>query len=247
MMTEEGFSVGDIQDAEYSAESQRDLQELPDNLYQEARAYIRGLDAERRRESAEKALQSLAEARYEKLRERVTLGVSVDERMLADEETKIYEKLQDGGVDAETAVSMLTETEVRYESPDMRFTIDERPEKLKRLREAGLSDSRAREVLDQEEKEEETRSWYQIPKEQVYSDSIEVDRVEVRILEDLPEIKGTDDRVYDLAEEDVVALPKPNAEALLTQDAAQRVYPVNDEDEPEMSDTLAQAMGASGD
>lgn len=37
----------------------------------------------------------------------------------------------------------------------------------------------------------------------------------------------------DLAEEDVAALPKPNAEALLEQDAAKRVHPTDDEGDDE--------------
>jgi DNA replication initiation complex subunit (GINS family) len=111
MKMSDEFSLSDIQDAEYRAESQRDLQELPDGLYQEARGYIRSLDSERRRESAENALQTLAEARYDKLRERVTLGVSVDERMLTDEERKIHEKLQNGGVDRSDAVDTLVTVE----------------------------------------------------------------------------------------------------------------------------------------
>ncbi|MFB6300740.1 MAG: hypothetical protein ABEH65_10810 [Halobacteriales archaeon] len=49
------------------------------------------------------------------------------------------------------------------------------------------------------------------------------DRVAVRITQDVGEILGTDERVYDLESEDVVTLPTANAEALLERDAAEPV------------------------
>ena len=51
----------------------------------------------------------------------------------------------------------------------------------------------------------------------------DTERMTVRITEDVGEIFGVDEREYDLASEDVVTLPTPNAEPLLARDAAERL------------------------
>ena len=49
------------------------------------------------------------------------------------------------------------------------------------------------------------------------------DRTTVRITRDVGRIFGVDEREYELADEDVVTLPTPNAEPLLDRDAAERI------------------------
>jgi DNA replication factor GINS len=49
------------------------------------------------------------------------------------------------------------------------------------------------------------------------------ERTTLRITSDVGEIFGVDEREYDLASEDVVTLPTPNAEPLLNRDAAERL------------------------
>lgn len=49
------------------------------------------------------------------------------------------------------------------------------------------------------------------------------DRVMLRITTDVGEILGVDDRAYDLESEDVVALPRQNAEPLLEREAAEKL------------------------
>jgi len=51
----------------------------------------------------------------------------------------------------------------------------------------------------------------------------DTDRTTLRITCDVGEIFGVDEREYDLASEDVVTLPTPNAEPLLDRDAAERL------------------------
>jgi DNA replication factor GINS len=51
----------------------------------------------------------------------------------------------------------------------------------------------------------------------------DTDRTTLRITRDVGEIFGVDEREYDLANEDVVTLPTPNAEPLLARDAAERL------------------------
>ena len=51
----------------------------------------------------------------------------------------------------------------------------------------------------------------------------DVDRERVRITADVGAIFGVDEREYDLSENDVVQLPRENAEPLLDQDAAERL------------------------
>jgi DNA replication factor GINS len=55
------------------------------------------------------------------------------------------------------------------------------------------------------------------------AEEAEADRTTLRITRDVGEIFGVDEREYDLASEDVVTLPTPNAEPLLTRDAAERL------------------------
>ncbi|WP_248896855.1 hypothetical protein [Haloplanus halobius] len=54
-------------------------------------------------------------------------------------------------------------------------------------------------------------------------DTPDADRTTLRITRDVGEIFGVDEREYDLASEDVVTLPTPNAEPLLARDAAERL------------------------
>jgi len=51
----------------------------------------------------------------------------------------------------------------------------------------------------------------------------DTERVTLRITRDVGEVFGVDERVYDLAAEDVVTLPAANARPLLERDAAERV------------------------
>ncbi|MFB6103368.1 MAG: hypothetical protein ABEJ73_12500 [Haloplanus sp.] len=53
--------------------------------------------------------------------------------------------------------------------------------------------------------------------------AVDTERTTLRITRDVGEILGVDEREYDLASEDVVTLPTPNAEPLLNRDAAERL------------------------
>ncbi len=55
------------------------------------------------------------------------------------------------------------------------------------------------------------------------SSTADVDRERVRITADVGAILGVDEREYDLSENDVVQLPRANAEPLLERDAAERL------------------------
>ena len=50
-----------------------------------------------------------------------------------------------------------------------------------------------------------------------------LDRTTVRITDDVGEILGVDDHTYDLAADDVVTLPEPNAVPLVERDAAEKL------------------------
>jgi len=52
----------------------------------------------------------------------------------------------------------------------------------------------------------------------------EIPTITVRILKDLPPIVGIDGKIYgEFKVEDIVTLPKPNAEVLIKQGVAQRI------------------------
>ena len=54
------------------------------------------------------------------------------------------------------------------------------------------------------------------------TEGADTERLTLRITADVGEVFGVDERVYDLAEEDVVTLPAANAKPLLERDAAER-------------------------
>jgi len=55
------------------------------------------------------------------------------------------------------------------------------------------------------------------------SDEEPVDRTTVRVTTDVGEVFGVDGRAYDLSAEDVVTLPTPNADGLISKDVAERL------------------------
>ena len=55
------------------------------------------------------------------------------------------------------------------------------------------------------------------------TDGADTERLTLRITRDVGEVFGVDERVYDLAEEDVAALPAANAKPLLERDAAEKL------------------------
>ncbi len=55
------------------------------------------------------------------------------------------------------------------------------------------------------------------------ADAPGADRTTVRVTRDVGRIFGVDEREYELASEDVVTLPTPNAEPLIERDAAERI------------------------
>jgi DNA replication factor GINS len=59
--------------------------------------------------------------------------------------------------------------------------------------------------------------------DQETAESTDVDRERLRIVDDVGEIYGIDDRVYDLRKDDVVTLPSENAGPLLERGAAERL------------------------
>lgn len=61
------------------------------------------------------------------------------------------------------------------------------------------------------------------PSSETVAETSAEDRTTVRITADVGRVLGVDDREYDLASEDVVALPSDNADALLQRDAAERL------------------------
>ena len=57
----------------------------------------------------------------------------------------------------------------------------------------------------------------------VVESDADADRITVRLTRDVGRIFGVDEREYELADEDVVTLPTPNAEPLIERDAAERI------------------------
>ena len=55
------------------------------------------------------------------------------------------------------------------------------------------------------------------------TEAADTERLTLRITADVGEVFGVDERVYDLAEEDVVTLPAANAKPLLERDAAEKI------------------------
>lgn len=228
-----------------------DLQPLPDSFYQDVAGYLEELREQRDRaaeraedpfgsetvrrltdeiETAEEVIEAIYERRMGKVVNRASLaaaGMSADEAGLTAEETELFRDLVAVIEDHRADVLSVLERAELFDRPES-IPTDESHDDHSVPTERGSDgppstgdpDDTDTAVTDQSPERPSAA-----PEESsvASSDSSEP-RVTVRILRDVGEIFGVDERTYHLTTDDVVTLPKANAEPLLERDAAERIH-----------------------
>jgi DNA replication factor GINS len=180
------------------------LQELDKDFYSEVRSYLRGvlreINASGRADTSRLALKI---AEYENLKSIVSDLYETRERKIVSN-ALYYVKSGD-----ELDTTNLT----REEEDVLRGMVALLREKRRMV----LGRILGGEEPEEEEKKEEGETAEEA------AGALE-DYVTVRILKDLPSIVGVDGRVYGaFKKEDVVTLPRPNAETLINRGAAEKI------------------------
>lgn len=235
----------DLREAQSRERRSDSLQELPDSFYSDAAEYIDQLKQKRdalddpyseeaqRLNDALNTARQVTEAIYErrvgkvvKLSSLSANGVSVDESGMTREEKELYDSVMNEiSANHDYVVGQVLENSQSSEETDQssgeslstqevetnqsEFEVGGEPQTQEVVVEAEVEEPPARRS-DGGEKNESSTDGYET----------------VRVLESMPEFMGTDGRSYSLSDEDVVVLPKKNAEVLCEKDAAVKLEDV---------------------
>jgi len=213
------------------------LQDLPDTFYEDAAEYVDDLQEQRdqaaeeaddpfrddtvRRlsdelETAQSVIESIYERRLGKLVKAASFSAAglsspVDESILADRERNLFDDLVDRLIEDRDAIDPLLSGTPDPEATDIDFgSEDDTPD--------NTADTPPTETADTDASDSDA------PAEDELEDAgpdDDVNRVMVRITDDVGEIFGIDERTYSLQAEDVVTLPVANAHPLIEKDAAE--------------------------
>jgi DNA replication factor GINS len=191
----------------YKERNTASLQELPENFCEEVCEYIeelkreKGEADERRREFVEDELRNarmkvedIIRRRIGKLVKLASSGMKTPPKGMLGEEERIFEGVKGHVEGGKERIFTLMLGDKEGESGGKREERDDEPmeQTLKKVEESVSAKSR---------------------NEELYI---------VRILEDIPTFMGTDGRIYKVKKEDVIMLPKTNAEILCKRGVAMR-------------------------
>ena len=207
------------------------LQPLADSFYRDVADYLHELREQRDAAAAaaedpfqsdevrrltdeiatvEEVVEAIYDRRMGKVVNRASLaaaGIQTDEGGLTEEEAELFDGL----------VSLITANR-----RDVLSTIDSGASAIESSDDEPASPPPDA-PPDRAETRDEDAGGDDPPAEEAAAREDEADRLTVRITKDVGEIFGIDERVYDLAAEDVVSLPAANAEPLLDRNAAQKL------------------------
>ncbi|HUV79217.1 MAG TPA: hypothetical protein VMW40_00060 [Candidatus Bathyarchaeia archaeon] len=180
------------------------LQELPVEFCEDVRKYLESLDAEKK--EADERWSEHVEDEIRSARMKV-------EDIISRRVGKIV-KLASSGMKTPPK-GMLEEEERLFEG--VKHHVEEGKERLFALM---LGE---KEGESEERKEEKEPSWHVFKTAEPLPDKDGTEELHiVRILEDIPTFMGTDGRIYKVKREDVIMLPKTNAEILCKRGVAER-------------------------
>lgn len=201
----------------YMERNTSSLQELPQNFYKEAGLYIKKLEEGKKTEddkkrefiedeikNAKSKIEDIIRRRIGKIVKVASSGVKAMPKGIMEEEKEIYE-----GV-------MNSVESGRKRIMELLFGLG--------TKDKAESESRLGEEIEKEKKEEGEEGGEVKMKEEKNASAMKKQNEEyvlVRILEDIPTFMGTDGRIYDIKKEDVIMLPKINAEILRNNNVAQ--------------------------
>ena len=192
----------------YEEKSTGSLQELPRDFCEDVKDYIESLEEEKKE----------ADARWsEQVEDEIRSAKGKVEDIINRRIGKIV-KLASSGMKT-TPKGMLAEEERIFEG--VKRHVDEGKERIFALMlDAKESES---EVQSEERSEQNEPSWHILKSAEPNPDKDRNEELHmVRILEDLPTFMGTDGRIYKVKREDVIMLPKTNAEILCKRGVAER-------------------------
>jgi DNA replication factor GINS len=184
------------------------LQELPDNFYDLVREYLKKLKDEkgeadeRRGELVEDEIRNVRIKAEDIIRRRIGKIVK-----LASSGTKTAPK---GMLEEEEEIFEGVKTHVE-EGKERIFALM-LGDKESKVKSEGKSEKGDDKIVEQTFKEVEIRST------KAGNEELHI----VRVLEDIPTFMGTDGRIYKIKKEDVIMLPKTNAEILCERGVAVR-------------------------
>lgn len=223
------MNLDDLRAVQVDERGTDSLQPLRDSFYRDVAAYIERLREERERaaaaaddpfdsaevrqltdeiETVEEVVEAIYDRRMGKVVKRASLaasGMQTDETGLTDEEAELFDGLV-RLIEANRRDVLATIDGDRSGDPASQADLEE-PAPSDEPGEDGESDDATSDDDD----------------ENATSEEEDDDRLTVRITQDIGEIFGVDERVYELSAEDVVSLPAANAEPLLDRDAAKKL------------------------
>jgi DNA replication factor GINS len=193
----------------YKERNTASLQELPGNFYEEVRQYFERLKAERgeadeRRgelledeiRNARTKVEDIIRRRIGKLVKLASSGMKTSPKGMLEEEERIFEGVKNHVEEGKERIFALMLGEQESESEG-------------RGGERGAKKEPSEQVLK--------------PGEPLPAKNRDEELQIVRILEDIPTFMGIDGRIYRVKKEDVIMLPKTNAEILCKRGVAVRI------------------------
>jgi DNA replication factor GINS len=225
------MNLDDLRAVQVDERGTDSLQPLRDSFYRDVAAYIDRLRKERERaaaaaddpfdsdevrqltdeiETVEEVIEAIYDRRMGKVVKRASLaasGMQTDETGLTDEEAELFDGLV-GLIEANRR-DVLSTIDGEGVSRSGGPSADEAP-----------ADEAPAPPPDEALDESESAAEENGDPEPAGDDE---ERLTVRITQDIGEIFGVDERVYELSAEDVVSLPAANAEPLLDRDAAKKL------------------------
>jgi DNA replication factor GINS len=190
------------------------LQELPGDFCEDVSTYLKSLEEERKEaderwnervedeiRSATGKVEDIVRRRIGKIVKLASSGMKTLPKGMLEDEERIFEGVKRYVVEGKERIVALM--------------MGEQEGKREGVREEG-------EIKEKEEEGEES-SWHILKStEPTPAKDRDEDLHIVRILEDIPTFMGTDGRIYKVKREDVIMLPKTNAELLCKRGVAER-------------------------
>lgn len=202
------------------------LQVLPETFHEDVREYLKKLEDEKTEAGGERGRSELVEdeirnarmkaediiqRRIGKIVKFASSGMGTQPKEMLDEEAKIFEGVKNYVEQGKERLFALLSSE------------DERA-----IKSEGIREDERGEQKQQDDAETVEHSFKQVEQ----PDSAENDNQNeelhiVRILEDIPTFMGIDGEIYNVGKEDVIMLPKTNAEMLCRRGVAVRIMKKN--------------------
>ena len=200
------------------------LQVLPETFHEDVREYLKKLEDEKIEAGGERGRSELVEdeirnarmkaediiqRRIGKIVKLASSGMGTAPKQMLEEEAKIFEGVKNYVEQGKERLFALLSSE------------DERA-----IKSEGIGEDEREEQKQQDDAETVEPSFKQVEQQNSAENDNQNEKEEmhiVRILEDIPTFMGIDGEIYNVGKEDVIMLPKTNAEILCRRGVAVRI------------------------